>query len=202
MKQILTIIFIGCYTSLGYAHDSKKIISLEQRLSALEEKLAALETASGPAITKATAEQRIQNQRRAAKARMRQDASTYSKKELTEIESLYQVANKNWNSKEGKESLKQLIDKYDKANRTGCALLYLGQMSKGKQRKEYLIKAIEGFSDSYYGDGVQVGPYARFKLAHHYDNTGRKTEAKVLREEIRSQYPDAINHKGRFLSDL
>jgi hypothetical protein len=128
---------------------------------------------------------------------MRNDRKIYSQEQLQEIESLYQVANKKWQSEEGKNSLKELISKYEKANRTGCALLYLGQMTTGAQKEEYLKKAIADFSDCRYGDGVEVGSYARFILAAHLRQNGQAEKADELIKEIKQQYPDAIDHRGK-----
>ena len=133
---------------------------------------------------------------------MRKDSEIYSRDELKEIENLYQVANKQWRTEEGKDSLKKLINKYDKANRTGCALLYLGQMSKGEEREEYLKQTIADFSDCYYGDGVQVGAYARYYLAYHYKESGNTKKAAELFDEIGELYPNAIDHKAKLLSAL
>ena len=96
----------------------------------------------------------------------------------------------------------KLIKKYNKANRTGCALLYLGQMSKGEEREEYLKQAIADFSDCFYGNGVQVGAYARYYLAYHYKESGEEKKSTELFEEIGEMYPNAINHKGRLLADF
>ncbi|MFZ2655830.1 MAG: tetratricopeptide repeat protein [Victivallales bacterium] len=140
--------------------------------------------------------------RERVKKRFEQDRETYSKEELREIESLYQVANKQWNSPEAQVSLKKLTDRYLKANRTGCALLYLGQMASGEEKEKYLVQAINVRSDCYYGDGVQVDAYARFHLAKYYLQIGKKDEASALFDEIRKDYPDAIDHRGRLLIDL
>jgi tetratricopeptide (TPR) repeat protein len=175
--------------------------ALEKRVQQLEERVATLTSSTAPAVAKVTAEQRVDQQRKRARERMRKDSEVYSREELQEIEKLYQVANKQWRSQEGKDSLKKLVDKFDKANRTGCALLYLGQMSEGEEREDYLQKAIDGFSDCYYGDGVQVGAYARYYLAHYYKDSGEEKKAEELFEEIRSTYPDAIDHRGRLLAD-
>jgi TolA-binding protein len=174
---------------------------LEQRVAALEKQVAELKAALAPVIEQSRTEQIVERQRDAARERMRRDSEIYSRDELREIEALYQVANKEWKSQNGKDSLKELIRKYDKANRTGCALLYLGQMSRGEEQEEYLLQAIEDFSDCYYGDGVQVGAYARYCLAFHYKEAGENDKASALFSEIRKQYPDAIDHKGRLLSD-
>lgn len=176
--------------------------NLEQRVADLEKEVAELKAALDPVLEKAKAEQVVVQQREKARARMRKDAELYSRDELKEIESLYQVANKQWRTEEGKESLQQLISKYENANRTGCALLYLGQMSQGEERENYLKQAIADFSDCYYGDGVQVGAYARYYLAYHYKEAGEEKRTAELFKEIGELYPDAIDHKGKLLSTL
>lgn len=147
------------------------------------------------------AKNRVASLRRRFDARVEQDRTTYTQQELKEIESLYQIANKKWNSPEAKESLKKLTVKYTKANRTGCALLYLGQMASGKEKEQHLKRAIDEFNDCWYGDGVQVGAYARFYLANYYQQIGKKVEASAIFDEIRKDYPDAINHSGRLIVD-
>ncbi|XHR27776.1 MAG: M56 family metallopeptidase [Chthoniobacteraceae bacterium] len=129
--------------------------------------------------------------------RFKQDRQTYTPEQLKEIEELYQTANKQWQSPEAKAALKVLIEKYPKANRTGCAILYLGQMTSGPDREAYLKEAIQNHSDCFYGDGVQVGAYARLHLADIYLKSGKTAEGKVLLEQIRKDYPDAVAHDGR-----
>lgn len=196
MKRTITAILIA---SACVAHANPE---LENRVAELEKEVAELKTALAPVLAEAKVEEIAVQQRTKAKERMRKDSEIYSRDELKEIESLYQVANKQWKSQEGKDSLKVLIEKYDKANRTGCALLYLGQMSKGKEREEYLKQAIDNFSDCFYGNGVQVGAYARYFLGYHYKESGEQDKADKLFAELEQQYPDAIDHKGNLLSDL
>ena len=202
MKKVFSILLIALVSIPALAHDRVQITALEKRIKELEERVALLDASTAPAVAKATTEQKAQAQRNKARERMRKDSSVYSRDERKEIESLYQVANKKWQSQEGKDSLKQLVEKYDKANRTGCALLYLGQMSKGQEREDFLKQAIEGFSDCFYGDGVQVGAYAPWYLAHHHKETGDADRARELFREIKSQFPDAIDHRGRQLADF
>ena len=168
---------------------------LQAKIKQLEDRVAQLETALEPFLQ----QQRLAAMRSRAQARMRQDRGIYSREQLQEIEELYQVANKKWSSEEGKTSLKKLIDKYDKANRTGCAMLYLGQLSEGDEQLEYLTRAIEDFSDCCYGDGVQVGAYARFVLAKRYKADGETEKANKLLGELKQDYADAIDHRGRSL---
>ena len=75
-------------------------------------------------------------------------------------------------------------------------------MSKGKERESYLKQAIEGYSDSFYGNGVQVGAYARYYLAYYYKDKGDADKANALFNEIREKYPNAVNHRGKPLADI
>ncbi len=200
MRNVIMILLASFAGTSALADDSAKVKALEKRIQELEERVAKLESCTAPAVAKARAGQMVNAQRMKARARMRKDASVYSRDELREVESLYQA--RGGNSEERKDSLKQLVESFPKANRTGCALLYLGQMSKGKEREDYLQKAIDGFNDCYYGDGVQVGAYARYYLAYYYKENGLEKKAEELFREIRSKYPDAINHKGQPLAGL
>ena len=199
MKTVVLVTVFVSMATLGFA---QSVDELKQRVERLEARVAKLEEAAGNAQeAKGAKDQLAEGERAKAKARMRKDLEVYSSEDLSKIEKLYQVANKEWRSEEGKASLKELVAKYDKANRTGCALLYLGQMSKGDEQIEYLTKAIDGFSDCYYGDGVQVGAYARFYLAHRYKQDGKADKARTLFNEIKAQYPNAVDHRGGLLAD-
>ena len=71
-----------------------------------------------------------------AKERARRDTKKYSREQLQEAEQLYQVANKNWRTVEAKVSLEKMVQKYPDINRTGCAVLYLAQYSRGEAREK------------------------------------------------------------------
>lgn len=190
---------LGLSLLLPSASYADELQDLKARVAALEERLATLEQSLQPVMSEVSAKQLREQNQQVARERMRQDQKNYSNDQLREIEALYQVANKKWRTEEAQQSLQQLIEKYDKANRTGCAILYLGQMSKGDKKLEYLKQAIE-HGDCYYGNGVQVGPYARFHLAHHYRSQGKTEEAQKLFAEIRESFPQAIDHKGNRLT--
>ncbi|MDD5679508.1 MAG: hypothetical protein PHW60_16180 [Kiritimatiellae bacterium] len=187
---------------LGDEAQGARIQELTEKVQQLENRVKQLEKLVLPMESEMQARSRSANLRKRFEARVEQDRTTYTPEERREIEILYQIANKQWNSAEAKESLKKLIDKYAKANRTGCALLYLGQMATGEEKEQYLKRAIADFSDCWYGDGVQVGAYARFYLATFYQESGKKVETAALFDEIRKEYPDAINHKGNLLADM
>ena len=131
--------------------------------------------------------------------RMAQDRNNYTQQQLNEAEQLYQVANKKWGTPEAVESLKTMIKKYPNLDRTGCAVLYVAQMSKGEDRAKGLQDCIDEYHDCFYGDGVQVGVYARFLLAEDYKSQGEPEKAKALFDEIKSKYADAIDHGGNLL---
>lgn len=156
---------------------------------------------AAPVAQSATASDQAVDRKEGIRKRTAEDRKTYTPDQLREIEQLYQVANKQWRSQEAKESLKTLIAKYPKANRTGCALLYMGQMSSSEEKENYLKQAIKDFGDCFYGDGVQVGAYARYHLGYYYQSTGKSKEAQQLFNEIRKDYPTAITHKGKLLVD-
>jgi beta-lactamase regulating signal transducer with metallopeptidase domain len=185
----------------------------EQELVALREKMAALQSQLDASHAKLTqlaiptpppsAPNPLRDEnRKKAFARAMQDKERYQPEELSDIESLYQVANKNWRTPEAKESLRKLLDKYDNANRTGCATLYMGQMSEGQERLDYLTRAVEKFSDCYYFDGCQVGGYGRYVLALTLWDKGEKDKARALLADLKTTYKDATDHRGRPMSEI
>ena len=139
----------------------------------------------------------VEDHRAAFKRRCDTDKQTFGEERFREIEKLYQSANGDLKSPGANGILKSLIENYPKANRAGCAAQYLGQMSVGEEKEAYLWRAIREFGDCYYGSGVQVGAYARLYLGRHYMAKGMTKEAKALFDEIRKDYPDAVNHQGQ-----
>ncbi len=134
-----------------------------------------------------------------ANSRMARDASLFSQKELTEVYWLALVADKRPGSEEARKAAKTLVQKYPKSSRAGGALVCLGEMSHGEEKIAYLKQAIADYSDCFFSDGVQVGAYARFLLGRAYLDSGDSEKAKALFEEIRKNYPDAIDHSGASL---
>lgn len=171
----------------------QRIIALEKRIAELEEKLA-------PVLEEERVKGIIDAQKKMARERMMLDAEFYSRADLRIIEKLYQTANSDWKSEEAKTSLKLLVEKYPMANRTGCAVLYLGQMTKGSEQLDYLNQAIEKYSGCYYGNGVNVGAYARLYLGMRYKNEEKEKKAAEQFDWIKTNYPDAVDHKGQLLT--
>jgi len=181
------------------AQEKRDNDALRQRVAELESEVDQLKSDSAAAIDAAKLEKIREENKNKARQRMREDRDEYDNEELREIETLYQVANKNWRSDEARSSLETLVKKYQRANRTGCAVLYLGQMSSGDQREKYLRKAIEDFSDCYYGNGCQVGGYARYLLAAFLKEKGDVDGAETIVAEIRKEYDTATGHNGKLI---
>jgi TolA-binding protein len=193
------------------AEKDKTIRQLERRVELLEKRLAAVEQATTkpggeaqPASADPLAAPRSQVDAQIAKARQRmaKDRKKYNVDELAEAEDLYQVANRQWRSPEGRESLKKMVEKYPDVNRTGCALLYLGQQSRGDEKVKYLTDAFEKYGDCYYGNGVQVGPFARFMLGAYMKDMGKPDEAQKLFDHVLKNNPDAVDHGQRSLAKV
>jgi cell division protein FtsB len=180
----------------------QQIAELTERVAELERRLTDLEAKALPLIEQAAAQQRRDKARAAARARMRQDRGKYSPEVLGEVEELYQTANKNWRSPGAVAALEKLVSEYPDLNRTGCATMYLGQMTQGAEKVEYLNRAMDDFADCYYGDGVNVGAYATYYLACYHWQEGNYDYAKLLIDKINNQHADAIDHRGRALTDL
>jgi TolA-binding protein len=198
---VLTLLAI-CPT-IGRGQDAAgEVEQLRQQVRQLEERVEQLEHLLMPMKEELQTRARRAKLRQLFEQRVAQDAANYTAEQMQEISRLYQVANRQFNSPEAKESLKKLIDKYGNANRTGCALQYLGQMSQGEEKEKYLTAAIEKHGDCFYGDGVQVGAYARLHLAMYYRQLGKEAEAKRLLDELRENYTDAVDHQGRLLRDI
>jgi hypothetical protein len=142
----------------------------------------------------------IEELRAKAQARMRQDRDAFTIEQLREIESLYQSASRSMRTPEGRKILLELTEKYPKANRSGCALLYLAQGTSGGERETFLKKAID-YGDTWYGDGTQVGAYARAQLAAHYAETNRREEAVAMAADVERMFPGAVDHSGARLAD-
>jgi len=180
----------------------KRVATLQKRITELEQRLAELEELAMPLIKQAQVQLRRDKAKAAARARMRQDRGKYSPEVLGEVEELYQTANKDWRSPAAVAALEKLVNEYPDLNRTGCATMYLGQMSKGPERADYLNRAMTDFADCYYGDGVNVGAYATYYLACDQWAEGNYDDAQKLIDKINADHPDAINHRGRALTEL
>lgn len=166
----LLVVIIALAPCVAFADESAQVAALKRQVAELDRRVSELEK-------KASRGEVTPDEARAARRamftqRMAQDQKKYTSEQLREAEQLYQVANKDWRSAEAKASLQTMIEKYPDVNRTGCAVLYLGQMSEGADREKYLTQAAEKHADSMYGDGVVVGAFARYYLGQHYAKAG------------------------------
>ena len=177
------------------------IARLQQRVDQLEKTIREMSDLLKPL----KAQQVIEQRRRALHAkfaqRADQDRTKHTADQMNKAEQLYQVANQKWGTPEATRSLEKLIKKYPDINRSGCARLYLAQTSEGEKHSKYLQDCINQYGDCMYGDGVEVGAYARYLLAQDYRQQGRKDQAAIWETEIRTKYADAIDHNGNLLVD-
>jgi hypothetical protein len=186
-------------SSLDAQTSLDELAQLKARVAQLEKQVQEMSRLLEPIRAQQGVESRRRALREKFEKKMVQDQAKYSAEQLREAEQLYQVANQKWGSPEAAESLETMIKKYPDVNRTGCATLYVAQRSKGEERAKYLRACVEQFNDCFYGDGVQVGAYARLLLADFYQAKGEKDEAAALFGELKAHYPDAVDHGGNLL---
>jgi hypothetical protein len=201
MMAGILISLIAASTPLIAQTNADDIAQLRQRIVHLEQQVQEISRVVEPLKARQAAENRRQTFRERFEKKMKQDREKYTAEQLGEAERLYQVANQKWGSTEALESLQEMVKKYPDINRTGCATLYVAQRSQGAERVEYLQDCIEKYNDCLYGDGVQVGAYARLLLADHYLSKGDNKKAAALYGEIKANYADAIDHSGKLLVD-
>ena len=163
--------------------------------------LAILLLAAPPATAQET-KPSIETLRARAQERMREDLSIYSRDDLRALEELYQSANRDLRAPGAKAILERVVKEYPKSNRAGSAILYLAQLSSGPEREAYLKAAIKDHGDTWYGNGVQVGAFARAQLALFYAASGKMDDARKLAQEVDERFPGAVDHGGRPLTEL
>ncbi|VGO17147.1 hypothetical protein PDESU_05742 [Pontiella desulfatans] len=173
---------------------------LLQRIVALEKRVAELEARLAPVLEEERVKEVAARQKELARTRMMMDGEYLSRNDLNLIEKGYHAANQDWKTEEAKKTVAVLTEKYPRANRTGCAVLALAQASEGDAQIKLLEQAIETHNMCFYANGVQVGAYARLYLGMRLKHDGKDGEAKRLFEELRTAYPDAIDHTGQLLT--
>jgi hypothetical protein len=189
----MALISAGC--NVTGEKDTQEVKQLKAQVAALEKRISEMQNSLQPVERQRAFREKFER-------RSELDQKKYTQEQLMEAEKLYMVANQKWGSPEVVESLQTMIKKYPDINRTGCATLYLAQLSQGDESAKYLQDCIEKYNDCYYGDGVQVGAYARFLLAENYRSKGEKEKAEALCKEIKDNYSDSIDHRGQLLINL
>ncbi len=201
--SLLAFLSLLLVASTTQAQGNETKPSMEELIERLEKRVEELETRLAPFLEDEERLEIIERQRLKAQERMQKDLDHFSKDQLKEIERLYRKAtNPATAPDKGKALLKQIVEQFPKSNRAGCALQYLGQRATGQEQVTYFEQAIQNHSDCYYGDGVQVGPYARYYLATALLQANQPEKAKELLEAILAQYPEAVTHRGQLLAPL
>jgi hypothetical protein len=186
MLPVSSLVLVG---AIGLAHvlpipqERRTAIAAQQR--AREEKLAAL--------------------REKARQRLADDARWYGPEELQDIEDRYRAAHQPFTGFLLPASLPQLVElveKYPRSTRSGCAALKLARSSAAEERERNLETVIQLHSDAWCDDGVQVGSLARALLAMHFVGLERYEEAERLASQVAVQFPGSVDTAGAPLDDL
>lgn len=127
-------------------------------------------------------------------ARMQLDRDRYGEEGVQRIEELYQVSNKQPRTDVARATLEELLRSFPDSNRAGCGALYLAQWAALPQRADLLREVAARHADAIYGDGVQVGAYATWQLAHLVESD---EERERLLAELDRRWPDAVDHAGQ-----
>ena len=193
----MALVSAGCVVT-----GNQEVEQLKAKNAALEERISEMEKILQPLQTQAEQQARQRAYRERFDRRRELDLKKYTREQLTEAENMYAAAESKWNSPEYSESVKQMVQKFPDANRAGCLLLEFAQNTTGPDSEKCFKDCIEKYNDCYYGDGVQVGAFARFWLADYYSKTNENEKAAALYKEIKDNYSDAIDHNGQLLITL
>ena len=193
----MALVSAGCVVT-----GNQEVEQLKAKNAALEERISEMEKILQPLQTQAEQQARQRAYRERFDRRRELDLKKYTREQLTEAENMYAAAESKWNSPEYSESVKQMVQKFPDANRAGCLLLEFAQNTTGPDSEKCFKDCIEKYNDCYYGDGVQVGAFARFWLADYYSKTNENEKAAALYKEIKDNYSDAIDHNGQLLINL
>ena len=192
-----TILFLFAFALSAQADNGvllQRIVQLEKRVAELEARLA-------PVLEEERVKVLAARQKEVARERMLMDAEIHQRHDLNVIEKLYHAANQDWKAEYAGKAVAILSKKYPLANRTGCAVLSRAQAVDGDEQLELLEKAISSHNGCFYANGVQVGAYARlYYLAMRHKRDGNDKKAARLFQEIRTDFPNAIDHNGQLLT--
>lgn len=142
-----------------------------------------------------------EKQKDEVRARVTKDAMFYSLEEREEIRKLYQ----SWRAKRGKErhaAAITMLRRFPKANLTGLVMFNLALDNARQKRIDLLKQVIRDHDDCRYGNGAHIGAMARYHLIVILKETGKQEEAEKYREELRTDFPDAIDYNGKPLAKL
>jgi beta-lactamase regulating signal transducer with metallopeptidase domain len=193
----MALVSAGCNVT-----SNQEVEQLKAKNAALEKRISEMEKLLQPMKAQSEQEGRQRAYREKFDRRRELDRKKYTQDQLTEAENMYAAAESKLGSPESIESVNQMLQKFPDANRTGCLLLQLAQTTTGPESEKYFKDCIEKYNDCYYGDGVQIGAFARFCLADYYSKTNENEKAEALYKEIKDNYSEAIDHSGQLLINL
>src|SRR6185503_5893157 len=166
-------------------------------------------SAARPAVVEArdgNRHARLAALREKAQTHIAQERLLFSESELSDIESRYKSAHDDLGlgvrRPTGLEALEELIQRYPRSNRAGCATMELALASSGAKRERYLRRAIANYSDAWFENGSQVGALSRAMLAVHLAGLDRFDEAETVARELRANYAGSVDLSCAPLDDV
>ncbi len=205
----MVLVSVGCHvtegkkgsasTPEGRGADTQEVEQLKAKVAVLEKRMSEMEGLLPQMKPQLEQQGRQRAYRERFDRRRELDGKKYTQEQLIQAETMYVAAQRKAASPECVEILKQMLEKFPEANRTGCGFLDLAVHTTGPESEKYLRDCIQKYNDCYYGDGVQVGAFARFWLANYYSETKENKKAEALYKEIKDSYADSIDHQGQFL---
>lgn len=171
------------------------IASLEDEVDQLKEQIAEADSLAPPP-RQVDLRMVIEENREKAQRIIRAKENRYPEALNKEVEIAYQ------NAVNGSISnLEAFIEKYSEHNQAGCAALIAGRRAKTFEDKQRYFKlAINGYSNSYFDDGSQVAPNARYFLGQLYLTREMTEKANKHFDMILKNYPTAITfHKKNLM---
>lgn len=207
MRKIIHMLSVVSAMAVGSSSfaqtNTDELAQLNLRVTQLEKQVKDisefLEPLKGQQSTIASRRKALQEK---VQARFALDRDAYTSEQVLDAEKLYVLVSTKPSSMIASNSFQALLTNYPHMDRTGCAALYMAQRSQGDEHAKNLQECIDKYSDCMYGDGVQVGAFARFLLAREYSRLGLDKKAEALSDELKTQYPDAVDHAGTLLIDM
>ncbi|MDF1752812.1 MAG: M56 family metallopeptidase [Verrucomicrobiales bacterium] len=170
------------------------IASLEDEVGQLKEQIADAESLAPPP-RQVDLRMVIEENREKAQRIIRAKENRYPDALNKEVEIAYQNATNGTVA-----DLEAFIEKYSEHNRAGCAALIAGQRAQTSDKKQkYLKLAINDYSNSYFPEGSQVTPIARFYLGQLFLAEGKTEKANKHFEAILERHPTATTIHGNEL---
>ncbi len=143
----------------------------------------------------------VQENRKKAQIRIREDEKYYTDQERREIGELYKAWNNTPKLNERKTIAQKMLRRYPKSNWTGCIMVVYSNINSKYEEIRLLKQTVRDYNDCFYGNGTQVGAEARRRLVKCLNRVGKKEEAEKYLRELKESYPTATGFNGKFINE-